>query len=85
MPRSADRALYGKQPQPGIPWMLEELGAEHRVMHYERDPSWLAPSSLKSVHRLGKSPVVVSNGLVAESGVIMGSPRNSWAACVHRF
>ncbi len=55
-----------------ILWMLEELGVEYEVVRYEREPSLLAPPSLKSVHRLGKSPVIVDDGLVvAESGAIV--------------
>ena len=55
-----------------ILWMLEELGAEYEVVRYEREPSLLAPPDLKSVHRLGKSPVIVDDGLVvAESGAIV--------------
>ena len=55
-----------------ILWMLEELGAEYEVVRYEREPSLLAPASLRSVHPLGKSPVIVDNGLVvAESGAIV--------------
>ncbi|AKS41163.1 glutathione S-transferase family protein [Wenzhouxiangella marina] len=54
-------------------WMLEELGAEYEIKRYERDPETrLAPPSLKKVHPLGKSPVVVDDGrVVAESGTIL--------------
>ncbi len=55
-----------------ILWMLEELGAEYQVVRYEREPSLFAPASLRSVHPLGKSPVIIDNGLVvAESGAIV--------------
>ncbi len=40
-------------------WLLEELGVDYEVKRYERDKkTMLAPASLKSVHPLGKSPVV---------------------------
>lgn len=51
-------------------WMLEELGLEYEIIHYERDPvTRLAPDSLKAVHPLGKSPVLEDGDrLIAESG-----------------
>ncbi len=54
-------------------WLLEELGAEYEVKRYERDAkTMLAPPALRSVHPLGKSPVITENGLtVAESGAII--------------
>ncbi|WP_111495432.1 glutathione S-transferase [Marinobacter bohaiensis] len=54
-------------------WMLEELGLEYEIKHYQRDPkTMLAPASLKAVHPLGKSPVVTDGELtVAESGAII--------------
>ena len=43
-----------------ILWLLEELGLDYRVERYERDPkTMLAPPSLKAIHPLGKSPVIV--------------------------
>jgi glutathione S-transferase len=54
-------------------WLLEELELEYQVQHYQRDPvTMLAPSSLRAIHPLGKSPVVTDNGLtLAESGAII--------------
>ena len=55
-------------------WLLEELGQPYEVVRYERDPAtMLAPASLKAVHPLGKSPVVVTDeGLtLAESCAII--------------
>ncbi len=54
-------------------WLLEELGVDYEVKRYERDPKTMrAPASLRSVHPLGKSPVITENGLtVAESGAIV--------------
>ncbi len=51
-------------------WMLEELGLEYEIIHYERDAvTRLAPESLKEVHPLGKSPVLQDGELIiAESG-----------------
>jgi glutathione S-transferase len=56
-----------------ILWLLEELGLEYEIKHYQRDPkTMLAPPELKAVHPLGKSPVI-SDGdtVVAESGAIV--------------
>jgi glutathione S-transferase len=54
-------------------WLLEELGLEYEVKRYERDrKTMLAPPSLRAVHPLGKSPVVVDgNVTLAESGAIL--------------
>jgi glutathione S-transferase len=54
-------------------WLLEELGIEYEVKRYERDrKTMLAPPSLRAVHPLGKSPVVVDGELtLAESGAIL--------------
>jgi glutathione S-transferase len=54
-------------------WLLEELGLDYLVQHYQRDPvTMLAPSSLRAIHPLGKSPVLTDNGLtLAESGAII--------------
>lgn len=54
-------------------WLLEELGLDYEVERYQRDPkTMLAPASLRSVHPLGKSPVITEDGLtIAESGAII--------------
>jgi glutathione S-transferase len=56
-----------------VAWMLEELGVAYELRTYARDPSTLlAPESLRSVHRLGKSPVITDGDLtLAESGAIL--------------
>ncbi|MFW2351292.1 glutathione S-transferase family protein [Qipengyuania sp.] len=56
-----------------ILWLLEELGAQYEIEHYQRDAeSNLAPPELKQAHPLGKSPLIVDEGLrVAESGAII--------------
>lgn len=56
-----------------ILWLLEELGLEYEVKRYERDPeTMLAPDSLRSVHPLGKSPIITDEELtLAESGAIV--------------
>jgi len=55
-----------------IIWLLEELGVDYQIKPYQRDSvTFLAPPELKSVHPLGKSPVIEDDGLVvAESGAI---------------
>jgi glutathione S-transferase len=54
-------------------WLLEELGVSYELKKYVRDSkTMLAPSSLKEIHPLGKSPVVTDGEVtVAESGAIM--------------
>ena len=56
-----------------IIWLLEELKLEYELRTYYRDPvTNLAPSKLKQIHPLGKSPVVSDDDLVlAESGAII--------------
>src|SRR6188768_1733526 len=54
-------------------WLLEELGVEYEIRHYQRDPkTMLAPKELLAVHPLGKSPVITDGALtLAESGAIL--------------
>lgn len=55
-----------------ILWALEELGLPYEIKHYKREPSMLAPASLRAVHPLGKSPVIVDGDkTLAESGAIL--------------
>ncbi|MBI1359450.1 MAG: glutathione S-transferase [Alphaproteobacteria bacterium] len=54
-------------------WMLEELGVRYEVKRYERDKAtMLAPTELKAIHPLGKSPIISENGqTIAETGAII--------------
>ncbi|MDP2226773.1 MAG: glutathione S-transferase [Moraxellaceae bacterium] len=54
-------------------WLLEELEIPYEIKHYQRDAkTMLAPSALKKVHPLGKSPVITDGDItVAESGAII--------------
>ncbi len=54
-------------------WALEELGLPYEIVKYARDPETLrAPPSLRAVHPLGKSPVLVDGEhALAESGAIL--------------
>src|SRR4051812_7362774 len=54
-------------------WLLEELGVPYQIKKYQRDAkTMLAPTELKQVHPLGKSPVITDDGnTVAESGAIV--------------
>ena len=54
-------------------WMLEELALDYQIERYQRDAkTMLAPASLKAVHPLGKSPVLVDGKqTLAESGAIL--------------
>ncbi|MFT7286708.1 MAG: glutathione S-transferase [Halieaceae bacterium] len=46
-------------------WLLEELELTYGVVEYLRDPDTMrAPPELKSIHPLGKSPVIDDGGLV---------------------
>lgn len=56
-----------------ILWLLEEIGTPYEIVQHRRDAvTNLAPPALKTVHPLGKSPVIVDNGtVVAESGAII--------------
>jgi glutathione S-transferase len=54
-------------------WLLEELGLDYTIVRYQRDPgTMLAPPSLRAIHPLGKSPVVVDGEhVLAESGAVL--------------
>jgi len=56
-----------------ILWMLEELGLDYEIVHYQRDKETnLAPESLKKIHPLGKSPVLTDGDVkIAESAAII--------------
>ncbi|WOI37382.1 glutathione S-transferase [Alteromonas sp. CI.11.F.A3] len=56
-----------------ILWLLEELGVDYNIEHYQRDSTTnLAPDSLRAVHPLGRSPVLTTpDGAIAESGAIV--------------
>ncbi|MGH6746950.1 glutathione S-transferase family protein [Novosphingobium sp.] len=50
-------------------WLLEELGLPYAVRRYKRDEkTMLAPPSLRKVHPLGKSPVIVDDAPVEDGG-----------------
>ena len=54
-------------------WLLEELGLPYEIRRYRRNPrTMLAPPELRSVHPLGKSPVIEHGGnIVVETGAIV--------------
>jgi len=53
-------------------WALEELDLDYEIKTYRRDKNMRADPALKQVHPLGKSPVVVTNGMaLAESAAIL--------------
>jgi len=56
-----------------ILWLLEELALPYEVKRYQRDAkTMLAPPELRSVHPLGKSPVVTDGAhALAESGAVV--------------
>ncbi|MEN6670100.1 glutathione S-transferase [Psychrobacter sp. B38] len=55
-----------------ILWLLEELNVPYEIVSYQRDTETrLAPPSLKTIHPLGKSPVIeMDDKVYAESGAI---------------
>jgi glutathione S-transferase len=61
-----------------ILWLLEELELAYDLVRYQRDKDTMfAPSALRSVHPLGKSPVIVDQSMrnaprtIAETGAIV--------------
>ena len=53
-------------------WALEELELDYEIKAYKRDKNMRADPALKQVHPLGKSPVVVTDGMaLAESAAIL--------------
>jgi glutathione S-transferase len=56
-----------------ILWLLEELGQPYEIVRHKRESvTRLAPSALRQVHPLGKSPVIEDSGhVIAESGAII--------------
>lgn len=58
-----------------ILWLLEELKLEYVIEFHQRNPkTYLAEDSLKGIHALGKSPVIVDDATamtLAESGTII--------------
>ena len=62
-------------------WLLEELSVPYEVKHYKRQRNGLAPPSLRSVHPLGKSPVVTDGqNVLAESGAIIAYLTDTYGA-----
>ena len=56
-----------------ILWLLEELDVEYDIKYYKRNTeTMLAPDELKSVHPLGKSPVITDGeNCIIESAAII--------------
>lgn len=53
-------------------WLLEELNVSYQLVRYPRAVGAIAPASLNLIHPLGKSPVIVDDGLtLAESSAIL--------------
>ena len=54
-----------------ILWLLEELGLPYEIKTWQRGKGMRAPEGLKSIHPLGKSPILVDGDItIAESGSI---------------
>jgi len=55
-----------------IVWLMEELGLEYRLETFPREATGAAPPPLKTIHPLGKAPVIRDGDIVlAESGAIV--------------
>lgn len=55
-----------------VTWLLEELEQPYELVVHKRTRGRRAPDSLRQVHPLGRSPVVVLDGqVIAESGAIL--------------
>lgn len=55
-----------------IVWLMEELGLEYTLEVYPREATGAAPPPLRSIHPLGKAPVIRDGTtLLAESGAIV--------------
>lgn len=55
-----------------IVWLMEELGLPYAVQAFHRQPDMLAPPQLKTIHPLGRAPVIRDGDTVlAESGAIV--------------
>ena len=54
-------------------WLLEEVGLDYEIVRYQRDAkTMLAPTSLRRIHPLGKSPIIEDGPLrLAETGAIV--------------
>ena len=55
-----------------IVWLMEELGLEYKLEIFPRETNGAAPSPLKTIHALGKAPVIRDGDvMLAESGAIV--------------
>ena len=55
-----------------IIWALEEMGVDYQLKVYKRNRGNLAPKEFRSLHPIGKSPLLGDGDKVyAESGVIL--------------
>jgi glutathione S-transferase len=53
-------------------WLMEELGLQYQLERFQREPSMLAPATLREIHPLGKSPIIRDGDTVlVESGAIL--------------
>src|ERR1700704_5555082 len=55
-----------------IVWLMEELDLPYKLELYLRQPNGAAPDALKTIHPLGKAPIIRDGDTVlAESGAIV--------------
>ena len=55
-----------------IVWLAEELGLDYRIEPWQRQANGAAPEALRTIHPLGKAPIIRDGDTVlAESGAIV--------------
>ena len=53
-------------------WLMEELGLQYKLERFQREPTMMAPASMREIHPLGKSPIIRDGDTVlVESGAIL--------------
>lgn len=65
-----------------IVWLVEELGVDYQLEHFERDPeTGRAPAALQALHPFARSPLVRDGDLLlSESGAIIETLATKYGA-----
>src|SRR5271156_6476500 len=65
-----------------ILWLLEELGTQYDIRHYQRHPvTQLAPPEMKALHKQAKAPMIEVDGrIIIETGAIIDYILRNYAA-----
>jgi len=59
-----------------ILWLLEELGVNYDIKIFKRKPSMLAPSELRKIHPLGKSPLLSVEASDGSEPIVLAESAN---------